>query len=489
MILAAVAFLALTAVSFRRPGVAIGFVLCTYGIEQALQAHSTWFVAHQWTVNAATGALALVALAGAFSRHDLARAAYPREGWLALALLGLVAFSYVWSYDRAETVEQLRAAAPYLGVFALITPLLLTRRGDLSDAMYTLLVLGTPTLLALYGSRWTGRSIEFSVDDAGFYTLKGNPLAIGSLGGQVAIAVTLMNFRGAGRFWQVARWPIFVIALAVIAKSGSRGQFIGALIAIVALFPVSRRIKNLGGFAALAFGLLVGALLTRYAMETFITESWRWSAATMYDVATESRGGMALAVIGAWAASNPVIWVIGMGSSASFRVIGFYPHVVPAEVLAELGLVGFSLYAWLAVRAARSGWRAARAVADDPVARGQVAALVAMALYNLILSLKSGSLLGSSVYFGLVILTGRAWTVLRAERDAADQEEWDHGGAAYGGAADADGYEANGGDALPSPYDPLPPVGARDGYAGVHGDGGWDEPSRTGGRRYDPAGV
>ena len=437
---------------FKRPGVALGVALCTYGIEQALQANSAWFTMRQSLVNYATGVTVIVALVGVAMRHDLLRAGYPREGWLTAALLAFAAASCLWSAAPDEAVGQLRGAAPYLLVFAGLSPLLLTRTRDLGDAFNTLLLLGTVLLVLLYRSDWQGREIIFVVD-SGYAQLKGNPLSVGSLGGMVAIAAVLMNFRGAGRFWQAARWPIFVFALAVILKSGSRGQFFGALIAIAALYPLSRRVRNFGSFAALVAGLGIVAVLTRYAMEQFIEEAWRWDMTVMADTFADGRLGTAELVLAAWFERGPVAWVIGLGSSASFRVIGFYPHLVPAEVLAELGLVGLALFAALAWRAARSGWAASRDVVDDPVARGRVAALLAMALYNFILSLKSGSLLGGSIYFMLLIAIGRYRAVIEADRLETEEwaEEWagardeaSWSGGAWGG----DGHDRRGPDDL-----------------------------------------
>ena len=114
-------------------------------------------------------------------------------------------------------------------------------------------------LLLLTGTHihaW-GRTIEVAggagvVDRVGELRTRLAPLAVAELGGQMLIIAVLMNFRGLGRIWQQLRWVIVVLALAIIYRSGSRGQLIAAMMSIVMFIIFSRGTKKAFGWVAAA---------------------------------------------------------------------------------------------------------------------------------------------------------------------------------------------------------------------------------------------
>ena len=83
------------------------------------------------------------------------------------------------------------------------------------------------------------------------------------------------------------------------------------------------------------------------------------------------------------------------------------------EVLGELGVIGFAIL-WLvplyAAQNLRELWRYVR---DDAEDRGLIATLGGLLLFDIILSFKQGSMLGSASTFALAVILGRVVTVLR----------------------------------------------------------------------------
>jgi hypothetical protein len=90
--------------------------------------------------------------------------------------------------------------------------------------------------------------------------------------------------------------------------------------------------------------------------------------------------------------------LFGLGTSASFspRIAGFYPHIVPIEVLCELGVVGIALFIAILVLTLRSVIRYMRryaALETNSKGTRVVVSLAALFILEVLLSLKEGSLL------------------------------------------------------------------------------------------------
>ena len=233
-----------------------------------------------------------------------------------------------------------------------------------------------------------------------------------SLSGYVGVTALLINLRGAGRVLQLVRFPIILLCLIVAFRSGSRGQLFAMVTAGILFLPLSRRIKNIGGFVGTAVGVAVILTLATYAYDLYAFQdntNQRWNLGNMIDTYSGSRLGTSGILLSAWAEAGPIAWLIGLGVSASYSpdLIGFYPHLVMAETLGELGFVGFFLLWAVVIVAGRDLISIHRRVLEDPVARGFSAALGAIFLFEVILSFKQGSLLGSYTTLGLAVIIGR----------------------------------------------------------------------------------
>lgn len=421
------ALLVLSAViaTLVRPAAALAPILCTFGIEQWAQANSAFFTTHVALTNVTTGLILVLALTLSFVRGRPFWSGYPAVGWVTFALLGLAVLSIFWSVYRAGSIDQWKSHFPYIFTIVILTPLLIHEPRDLQTGFMATLVFGFVILLLLLVSTERGaigRGIALQTTSSSIAKQAGNPLEVASLAGYTAILAVLMNFRGAARFWQAARWLIFGIAVWLSFRSGSRGQLIATFLVVVAFVPVSRKIRSLKGFFGSILALAVAGAFAMWVInQAGASQRWQWDA--MVENYEDTRLEYITELLSHWASASPVNWLLGLGSSASYapHILGHYPHIVPVEILAEEGLLGLAIWLLIVALSARSIRRAFRIVSDDPEARGLVAALGAMFCFSLLLTFKQGSLLGSTHFLAFAIMLGRFEVALRK---AAVQ--WEH---------------------------------------------------------------
>ena len=401
----------------RRPAVALGAFMCTYGLEQWAQSKSGFFYENMALTNYVTTAVLIWALLVRQVKGIEARPAVPP---VLVAVVALFAWSLVtagWSIAPGRGLGIWKDKAPYLLATVGLMPLVVAGFRDLRAGILMTATLGTLLLLMLLlDTNWQGRQVVLNQGSAigSIKSDKGNPLAIASLAGWISIIALLANFRGIGRLWVWARYPVVVLGLIVAIKSGSRGQLFALVAAGLLFLPMSRRIKNIPGFVGTAATAVVMLMAATFVFDAMVGEgSQRWNLAAMQSTWTGSRLGTAGILLAAWYDAGPAHWLVGLGTSASFdpQLLDGYPHLVMFEVLGELGLIGFVLL-WavtiLAFKATRDLYRHAR---HDDEARGLVAIAGALFLFEVILSFKQGSMLGSPFAFGFAVLLGRLATL------------------------------------------------------------------------------
>lgn len=397
---------------------ALGAVLITYGLEQWAQSKHEFFFSYRALTNYLTGATLVLALGVKLLRGDSILQGYPAVGKLTLSLFGVALLSLFWTVYPEASFEQWARHWPYVVAFVILSPLLLTHTKDLRIGFMTTLLFGTIILLLLMiDTQWVGRQIVLSrgVMVGTVISRYGNPLAVASLAGYVALIALLLNFSGVSRFWQIARWGIVALGLAVSIRSGSRGQLFALLVAAIAFLPMSRRITNIKGFIATACGVGIMLFVASWTFEAF-SEGERWRRDSMVGAYQSGRVQQSLILLEYWL-SRPAYWLLGLGNSASFDpgIIGLYPHVVLVEVLAEEGVVGFVLLWLVVILSFRSLFHLYRYLQADPHQRGLLAALGALFLFEVILSFKQGSLLGNTHAFTFAIMIGRFERVVARE--------------------------------------------------------------------------
>ena len=405
-ILAVVAILAI-----RKPPILVGVSVSIYSFEQWAQVNSAWFVVNDTFLNLYMGVLVLAACAAVMVKGRSLFNPFPRG---LIVFWSLYAFSFasiIWSINTQQSFALVETFIPYIVATVLLTPLLISDEEDVKTAIMSILYLGSiVTIMLLLGTRvhdW-GRTIVLEsgpqlTNRRGDTTDRLSPLTVAELAGEVMMVAFLLRVRGVNKIWSMLRWVVLIVCLFQIFRSGSRGQLFAA-VGVLVMFFGSSRSKSKGGQlfrGAIAMALLGGAaVIVYFSYESIV--SARWNLDYMVEEYSQSRLATSGLLMKYWITSSPFAWFFGIGTAGSFdeRVIGFYPHIIPIEILGETGFIGFAIYAttlYLAVKA----WLNMMSIhADNPEKRGMVSALGAMYAFTFLLSLKQGNFLGS-VNFGL----------------------------------------------------------------------------------------
>ncbi len=410
-----------------QPGAAVGALLCTYGLEQWAQSQSSFFYEHQIFTNAATGLLVALALTVRFMRGERILTPVTREYWVMVAIYVWAAMSLIWTvYPEAQgSFFQFKKNLPYIILFGFLTPPLINNLRDLKSSFYLMVVVGVFLMTwMLFFTKWSDRQIilEQGASIGSVVGNTGSPLAVATLGGQVALIALLMNWRlDDARFWGklILRFAVILLGVAITVRSGSRGQGFALLVTAAVFLPLSVRPRNLPAFLGM---IVVGGVIAYGSYVAFETYSYTrtWTGGAFWKAFQQGRVNTTLELLGHWVDAGPFAWLIGLGSSASFdpNIVGFYPHMVFGEVLGELGLVGFVILWLCPIFGFLAIYRLWLYVKDFPEERGLVMGLGALFLFDIVLSFKQGSLLGSMTTFAFAAMLGRIlWDFRRQEEE------------------------------------------------------------------------
>jgi hypothetical protein len=431
-LLAVIAFFAILAVYvffvYRSPACAAGGVFCLYGLKQWGQASSPFLAEHRAIANMVFAAVVGFAWVLAMFRKKAATR-YSSVAIPLFSLLGLALASYFWCIYPPVFVGIWIYAAPYLLVYVVLAPLLIRDPDDAVHAVWTLLVMGFVLVLLLqYTTTWDGRGIQFEqYYTSGFAAdfTAGNPLAVASLASSVFILACLVNVNRGKMWWAILRWPIALQSLVTTVKTGSRGPAIMAVICAAVFMIFSRGLKSVRQIMTLCVVSILLTVIAYFCYTNLIENNARWDYVGMQNELQNYRVHNCELTLDRWAKGFPWTLPFGYGSSGSFAadVVGFYPEVVPIEVLCEEGLVGFALLVATIVVVYRTFFRALRVASDSPVDRGLVAAIGAMATFQFGLSCKGGNLLGSTDFMGWTLILGQFGAALARRHRASDGQE------------------------------------------------------------------
>lgn len=393
---------------WKRPAVAIAGVLCMFGLEQWGQATTPFFAQHQSATNLVVGILVLLAFCVRISQKGAAAfSGYPAVGVLILVLYLYAFASSQWA-PRPDLGHDLWLnRIPYLALMLLAAPVLVTRLKDLRTVNRSFVLAGgLLSALLLFFVEWESRLIILENGP-------GNPLAVASMAGMVALVATLTDPLHQSRVWQPLRWAIVVMAMGLIVRSGSRGQLLGVLLVILICWPLNRGLWNVKQLASLAGLASLLGLAILWAVQEFWTRpeyqyhATRWTGDSAHED-VQGRLDNALLLL-SLAFDSTETMCFGLGNSAAYdpRILGIYPHFVPLEILAEEGIFGFILYVAIIVLASRNIVRYLRLLPTNSDDRRLLTGLIGLSLFSFILSLKQGSLLGNLDPFMFTIILAR----------------------------------------------------------------------------------
>lgn len=403
-----------------RPAIALASLICVKVLDFWGQMAHPFFFHYEKFTN-----LFMVALVGLGILRTQPFAFLPRQRlpWVQIVTICLflyAAISLSWSPAFGKGVEQWNYSWPYMVLNVLLVPLLFRHPTDLQDGLSAILYLGAvlATLVNLFVD-WDNRFIGAFWDPSETIW---DPLAFPEMAGLVTLAAILLNHDKSLK-WTGIKFIAIVASIILVMKSETRGQFIMMVIIPMIFLPFSRPVSNLKQYVVWVF-LGIGLVsLSLYALNSFTSIEDRWSSST-FQSDWDGRVHMASQLLHHWwraSSGDPAALILGLGNSASFSgtIVGFYPHMVPIEVLGEEGIFGLGLFLvllWVSVRTIRTAYRLSK---HDPIQRGIWATLVASFAFAFLLSFKQGSLVGSGAHiFLFVILLERQVAIL-----VADQQE------------------------------------------------------------------
>jgi len=251
------------------------------------------FRRHPLVTNLVIGVLVLVGIARRAVKQSCVFCQFPLSAWLVAAIYGYAFITTLWAPDSQSSLAEWVRLGPYIVTVTVLAPLLLSDLADIRIAFqWTVYVGGAVCLLALVFGKWGFRGLLLNGD---LYETETNPLALASLGGVVLLAAATLMLQKKHLVLKIINIACIPLALAVILKSGSRGQLLATGPAFVVAWLIAFRLKNVGSVAAL--------LLTA----CFVVGIGVW-AATIVEV--DSRVGRAIkrtrTLPAAWRWRNPL---------------------------------------------------------------------------------------------------------------------------------------------------------------------------------------
>lgn len=411
-----------------RPHLALALVFLMFPIEQLLQASVPEFARYPALFNY----IVILTVLGALGWRLVRDRGYVFAGALnsvsvlVMTLYLLVGASVLYSLSRITAYEGVSSSLPYWLLLLVLAPLLPSSAEDVGKAMRAIVVMGTFILLVALINPTTmiyrGRLVIFTPYLSG-NDAYGNTLELGKVAGLVAIAATLHARKRLG-VTGLLRPAIAVLGLG-LALITARGQFLGAVLVIVAFYPIARQVRNLNNFLATAFGLALLGGMVMIAVSLFLGDATaeRWSSA-QFNEGIAGRTYVWSSLLGQMP-THPYSFLIGLGTAASASATGMvgelnsYPHNLIIQLIGEHGLLGLVLFGGICLalyRHCRHAWEVER---EDPGRRATLVTLWAFCGYSLLLMLKQGSFALMPEPFWMFVLAARVCVLI--QRRAASE--------------------------------------------------------------------
>ena len=408
-----IAFFGKVAVS--HPHRVLALVLFMFAFEQLLTAHSPLFTQYGYLVNVVVGLM----IGFAFFNLVITKKqnpVFPVTYWLTLGLFVYAFSNLFWLTGYAGTWHGKiwLDHFPNIAAILLCASLLIRSNESLRDVLLLSLAFGTIVCLGLqFTTSWDMRGVEqaSNTEDA-----RSAILTLAQAGGYVAVIAAFIHIPQI-RGWAILRWIVVGLGLYLAFRTESRGQVVGAIAVIILYAPISWGVitgKSIayGSTAILAIALCLYFITPWVNLERF--------QGTYVDRGLDARVGMVKGVVKEYMDSTPVDKVLGLGSSASYPISGFYIHNIPIEVLCEQGFIGFIL---LFLILGIPSWKVMRLLLKASVPEKRVVApvreiyaldrnslviILALFTYEFLLMNKQGSLFSAMNLFLFAILIDRA---------------------------------------------------------------------------------
>ena len=394
-----------TAISFL-------YMLTVLALEQWLQTKEVYFVQHTSFVNVTSGAIIMLVAILAIKKNVQRIPIFNNIYFMVMMLYCYAFISCFWSPVSSISILNYKLALPYIILSVFVAPLTVIDLRGISKAFIFYMFYGTCLLiLLLFFSQWGYRTLILA---GNYNSLYANPLALASLSGYLFISSVFLGQKSIIKYF---KWVIVLLCLLLAVKTGSRGQFLFMITSVMLFLPFIK--SKTGGGKMLK--ILIAFFLVFSAYEIILNFSGiessgdrsRWSSGGLERDFT-NRLAAAQNLLYYWMQS-PISILFGLGSSASFlpKIFGFYVHMVPFEVLGELGLFGFSIYFLIIYKTVRVVIYNLKNKFLDQEDRRILITISAMCLFEFFLSLKQGSLINNVNFFGCIIVLSRIDSLIK----------------------------------------------------------------------------
>lgn len=385
----------LAAGTIRRPAFGLSAAFCMFVIEQWGLTKVAFVASHPSLTNYLGCLIVLLGIAAKFLRGQRFRLINGPVHFCVILLYLYSACSLLWTPALDAAVVEWRHNLPYALLTFVLIPVLIQDTEDAREGLSaTQIVGGLLALLFAVFVDYGFRSIESEIDGGEAVRLPGAPAGLGAY---IFIISCLLAKREALNL--IFSLGVMALGIFLVMQSGSRGPLLAMIICAGTFMGVSRSTSAPQQVVFLFFGGAL-SLLAAYLAFTELSQFFFSTQGGRYTIegAETAYGGrmeMAAMLLDHYLAGGPLTLLFGLGTSASFSpsIIGFYPHIVPVEILGELGLIGATLFLIIVWRTLSLVFSIVGMQDWEPNDRRIVTVLAALFVFELFMSLKAGSLL------------------------------------------------------------------------------------------------
>lgn len=397
-----------------------------FGVEQFLQTQSAVFIDRSSLVNLGIGSVCGFAVLCSFVQTKYQ---YKMNSVLiaSVLLILLSQASQFWTIaPKAFAQYYSRTPLPYYVLYLLVAPVLSQGKNGVRNGIWSTVYIGIPMIfLVAFFVEWSGRGVLLAkpVMENGRLTLYAPPLSIADAAAYIGISCIILKPKNA--ISKLLHIATFALACYIVYRTQSRGQLIALGVVALLFYPVANQATKAKNLLITMVGFIfIGLAL--YAVFTFLDLGSvnRWNEKNMR-MGTEGRLHMVTMLLTAWSQSNPFYLLFGLGSGAGWATSGFDVHNLPAGILGELGIIGFSLYCFICFKAFSCAIKVIQKLKHYPDTRREAVILIAIFTYTFILTFKSISLFSSAplMFFFAIAL---CQLEKQSHKFRAEKIQWKH---------------------------------------------------------------
>lgn len=431
--IAALIFAFLCVQALYRPYWASVLLLTYVAYEQLLSSYISGVSRNSWLINAIAAVVAAISVLISMLYKKKPLAGYFNINTMLVACLYAFAiFGVTYSMLPAAGIYFIKKGIPSAIVMLILLPALINDFEHLRKMAVPLMLIGCSLIcLILVSPRTEIYGSRLFIDLS--YTMgaksRGNPLALGELGGLMILFAALVEPHRAKLLLNLLRTASVLLGVSIAFLVGSRGQLIFAIFFVVMLYPLAHRVRNIRQFFLRAGSLGGFALVMVVVAKVFLAGSKSVDRYSAQDIAMGFQGRVYFAkTLLAEYASSPSSYLQGLGTGSFNAVVKFdadgylYPHNLIVEVLAHHGIIGLSILLGIFIVTGVHMLKVFKLARQGLIDRSAAAIILALVSYTTFLSMKQGSFVMIPIPFYSYLILSKLVTL--ANREQLVVEEW-----------------------------------------------------------------